>query len=1029
MKKLKKFSYGILSSMVALGMGVTQAVEINHDTIEHIYSDGTYNYDFYDGAPSLETHVANAGFGTDFIDLLSQDIMNFDDYINKKISNDLNLDPDKSIKITFKVKNTKRYYDGSWYTDYTWYTHYSKFYSYGDVAARRHHFETPSSSEHPYMVSHSWLLSSDNPTEQTNDFETLNAMNPEPGYDAYIKDLYGSKLGSHLVKLYQNAIRFGLEVAKRAAKSDASKQIATSALSGSAVLEKVDIYTWPSHNMFFLPHSPGGNTGLLFVMGMDQVFFEFNTESEYEAFFRNTDNHPLLKQQFSLYNLNDGVTYSGVNSALAGLNDGSWAISYVRQSARTGYTASQMGTELANALERDNVADADYSSYSNAERDFDVAMEILPAALGVAGIAVLPVGGALAEVLAVAGGVATTAVDSIDASLADRTEDKVKAIKNASLAAVLTAVPATISGAKLAKNITTRTFSLAEHEAIATISGSVAGETTNSIELTTFATNESEPVLTSQETTDPFSILKAKTNQELLLGVPKPTITPSQVDPRGLSYANRIRSAATTHRQNLAVLKPQVTHAYENLSDMAGSVIQGSPVGQPHFMKVNYAGKILTYDLQNEGAVFSSLQESFGVVDRANWKGVIENSIQNLPAGSSVQLGVNLADGLAINWAKSLGIPDTLFQINTGVADSMVAEVEFSHAFDGARTVKLSLTPTTGVKAGVTVGHFSMPIDNSWAGALAMPSLNAGYTRAFTSIATVSDSEFNSAFSALLDGNWNEDVLSKLHFEAVDKERAFEVALNASSNYAAPSTTFIVGPTSGGPSLSPTAGLKIRIPVVSSNSQLTKEVSASLGLGSSTDWQVFSSTASGNSTVSATALSDFATRVQQINSTFDISRQLETLAIERTIRPTNIFGAYTSEFSALGNTTRNKLLNEMLNKLRTASGAHYEMSKKYLSFTLTSNLTDDAVETLKGYYNSYRIQGLTDEAAREKVLKTALDILGDPKANTTKVITKAIGTEIKRHTKGASLPVPFVTKTYAGWSQFARNFDLGTVEL
>lgn len=223
--------------------------------------------------------------------------------------------------------------------------------------------------------------------------------------------------------------------------------------------------------------------------------------------------------------------------------------------------------------------------------------------------------------------------------------------------------------------------------------------------------------------------------------------------------------------------------------------------------------------------------------------------------------------------------------------------------------------------------------------------------------------------------------------------------------------------------------MKIRIPVVSSNSQLTKEVSASLGLGSSTDWQVFSSTASGNSTVSATALSDFATRVQQINSTFDISRQLETLAIERTIRPTNIFGAYTSEFSALGNTTRNKLLNEMLNKLRTASGAHYEMSKKYLSFTLTSNLTDDAVETLKGYYNSYRIQGLTDEAAREKVLKTALDILGDPKANTTKVITKAIGTEIKRHTKGASLPVPFVTKTYAGWSQFARNFDLGTVEL
>ncbi|WP_394388888.1 dermonecrotic toxin domain-containing protein [Shewanella woodyi] len=118
--------------------------------------------------------------------------------------------------------------------------------------------------------------------------------------------------------------------------SQAQYQLATAAIKGQRSQDicvyRFDIYGYDSTDILLIEQE-GRKAGLLYIPGANQSFIPFNNERHlkkilYTAIQTDASKQALAKH-FSLYNRQDGVSYSGVDSALSGLADDSWDESYL----------------------------------------------------------------------------------------------------------------------------------------------------------------------------------------------------------------------------------------------------------------------------------------------------------------------------------------------------------------------------------------------------------------------------------------------------------------------------------------------------------------------------------------------------------------------------------------------------------------------------------------------------------------------------------------------------------------------------
>jgi hypothetical protein len=136
---------------------------------------------------------------------------------------------------------------------------------------------------------------------------------------------------------------------------------------------RFDIYGYDSSDILLIEQQ-GHEPGLLYIPGADQPFIAFNNERQlkkilYRAI-QSTASRQALAKHFSLYDRQDGVSYSGVDSSLNALANQSWDDSYFMMKKHPLY--GDVFARLTEIQKARMASDGDtvIKSNSEAERDY-----------------------------------------------------------------------------------------------------------------------------------------------------------------------------------------------------------------------------------------------------------------------------------------------------------------------------------------------------------------------------------------------------------------------------------------------------------------------------------------------------------------------------------------------------------------------------------------------------------------------------------------------------------------------------------
>ncbi|CCN38718.1 hypothetical protein VIBNISFn27_p10180 [Vibrio nigripulchritudo SFn27] len=147
--------------------------------------------------------------------------------------------------------------------------------------------------------------------------------------------------------LYQFAI---IEVLSQIREERPDKNLdAYNALIGIDKVTTVDIYTYGATNMFFMPDARGSKTGILVNLNSpDKPYTNIQQPSDF-----NNINDESFRQNFTSWEKRDGTTYSGVDTALDGLQEGQggWNLGYFNQKTPRTINISELSKILVERLD------------------------------------------------------------------------------------------------------------------------------------------------------------------------------------------------------------------------------------------------------------------------------------------------------------------------------------------------------------------------------------------------------------------------------------------------------------------------------------------------------------------------------------------------------------------------------------------------------------------------------------------------------------------------------------------------------
>lgn len=192
---------------------------------------------------------------------------------------------------------------------------------------------------------------------------TSTSVNTRPQFSPLSENLPNSELGginhsavanryNNLTKeakqnLFQHAI---VEVLSQIREEKPDKNLdAYNALIGIDKVTPVDIYTYGASNMFFIPDAKGSKTGILVNLNSpDKPYTHIQQQSDF-----NKINDTNFRQNFTSWEKQDGRTYSGVDTALEGIqgDQGGWNLGHFNQNEPRTINISELSEDLVDRLD------------------------------------------------------------------------------------------------------------------------------------------------------------------------------------------------------------------------------------------------------------------------------------------------------------------------------------------------------------------------------------------------------------------------------------------------------------------------------------------------------------------------------------------------------------------------------------------------------------------------------------------------------------------------------------------------------
>ncbi|WP_227739123.1 dermonecrotic toxin domain-containing protein [Vibrio azureus] len=146
---------------------------------------------------------------------------------------------------------------------------------------------------------------------------------------------------------------------------------------------RFDIYGYDATDILLISRKKE-NAGLLYIPGAKQPFIIFKNERQlkkylFQALRKYPINRKTLAQHFSLYIRQDGVSYSGVDSALKGFAENSWNEDYLMMKHRPVF--GDVFERVAEQVKMRLISDGDVRIKSNSEAQRDYFISLSSSAL------------------------------------------------------------------------------------------------------------------------------------------------------------------------------------------------------------------------------------------------------------------------------------------------------------------------------------------------------------------------------------------------------------------------------------------------------------------------------------------------------------------------------------------------------------------------------------------------------------------------------------------------------------------------
>jgi hypothetical protein len=206
---------------------------------------------------------------------------------------------------------------------------------------------------------------------------TYDDLDIQASYTAALKKFWQT-YGEKFTHLMRDSFAFSAyQQYKLGLLDQAQYQLANAVIKGQrsrdVYVYRFDIYGYDSTDILVIEQK-GHNAGLLYIPGSAQAFIPFNNERHLKKIIHKGIQTKKLKQalakHFSLYDRQDGTSYSGINSALSGLADDSWSDSYLMEKKHPIYDdVFARLTELQKARMASD-GDTVIKSNSESERDY-----------------------------------------------------------------------------------------------------------------------------------------------------------------------------------------------------------------------------------------------------------------------------------------------------------------------------------------------------------------------------------------------------------------------------------------------------------------------------------------------------------------------------------------------------------------------------------------------------------------------------------------------------------------------------------
>ncbi|WP_164521425.1 dermonecrotic toxin domain-containing protein [Iodobacter ciconiae] len=199
----------------------------------------------------------------------------------------------------------------------------------------------------------------------------------QASYTAALKQFWQTNSEKFMHLMRDNFAFSAYQQYKLGLLNQAQYQLASAVIKGQrpddVYVYRFDIYGYYSTDIFVIEQQ-GRDGGLLYIPGASQPFIAFNSERQlkkilYRAIQSDTSRQAFAKH-FSLYDRQDGVSYSGVDSSLNGLANQSWNESFIMMKKYPLY--GDVFARLAELQKARMASDGDtvIKSNSEAERDY-----------------------------------------------------------------------------------------------------------------------------------------------------------------------------------------------------------------------------------------------------------------------------------------------------------------------------------------------------------------------------------------------------------------------------------------------------------------------------------------------------------------------------------------------------------------------------------------------------------------------------------------------------------------------------------